>query len=308
MEPAQIHLRSLCRAATTSDSSLAGFTQLGTDSYFQVEDAADDAYDVTLNASGAGMLTFDFTDADDVVTLSSGSSVSGFTQLKVIRGTVDVSEADIGGINYVSVASSVKLTTSQVLELDAIVISAESGNVEVLVQSQAEIDQITDAMTNGSLNLFSPADDLMTLEAAPGASITGADITTAQTTLNSEKREVSEATEAAIITVRYSNGGLISSERISPTEVNVFPDGGGSTVSARVDGVDVGTISSNFFTFDASAMSGGFHTISVTTENTSGVQSVTQENSLLSAHRTPARICLSSGLALLAMLLRSICM
>ena len=32
------------------------------------------------------------------------------------------------------------------------------------MQSQAEIDQITNAMTNGSLNLFSPADDLMTLE------------------------------------------------------------------------------------------------------------------------------------------------
>ena len=34
-------------------------------------------------------------------------------------------------------------------------------------------------------------------------------------------------------------------------------------------------------TFDASAMSGGFHTISVTTENTSGVQSVTQEEFLV---------------------------
>ena len=63
-------------------------------------DAEDDAYDVTLTTV-AWDVTFDFTDADDVVTLSSSSSISGFTQLKVIRGTVDVSDADIGRITYV---------------------------------------------------------------------------------------------------------------------------------------------------------------------------------------------------------------
>ena len=113
------------------DLDAGGFYLLGTDSYYQVADAANDAYTVTLTASGGGMLTFEFADADDVVTLESGSTVSGFSQMRVIRGTVDVSDADIGGVTYVSVASSVKLTAAQVLDLDAIVIDAASGGVEV---------------------------------------------------------------------------------------------------------------------------------------------------------------------------------
>ena len=66
--------------------------------------------------------------------------------MKVIRGTVDVSEADLGSITYVSVASSVKLTAAQVLDLDAIVIDAASGNVDVVVTTKAEIDQISNAL------------------------------------------------------------------------------------------------------------------------------------------------------------------
>jgi len=262
-------------------SSVSGFTLLGTDSHYQVADASNDAYSVKLTASGTGMLTFEFADADDTVTLASGSSISGFTQLKVIRGTVDVSDANIGGVTYVSVASSVKFTTVQVLELDAIVISAASGGVEVLVQSQDEIDQITSAITNGSLNLFSPVDDLMTLEAAPGASVTASDITTAQSTINTEKRAVSEAQVDALITIAGSNGGLIPSERLSGVEVNIFPASGSSAVSARVDGVDVGSIVNNSFTFNASNMTSGFHTLSVTTENSSGAESVTQQEFLV---------------------------
>ena len=69
---------------------------------------------------------------------------------------VDVSEADLGSITYVSVASSVKLTAAQVLDLDAIVIDAASGNVDVVVTTKAEIDR-SNALSNGTLNLFSPA-------------------------------------------------------------------------------------------------------------------------------------------------------
>ena len=158
----------LTRSGTDySTSTMAGFSLLGTDSHYQVADATSNAYSVTLSASGAGMLTFEFVDADDVVTLESGSTVTGFSQMKVIRGTVDVSEADLGSITYVSVASSVKLTAAQVLDLDTIVIDAASGNVEVVVTTKAEIDQISNALSNGTLNLFSPENNLMTLEAAP---------------------------------------------------------------------------------------------------------------------------------------------
>ena len=40
------------------------------------------------------------------------------------------------------------------LDLDAIVIDAASGGVEVIVETQAEIDQISNALSNGTLNLL----------------------------------------------------------------------------------------------------------------------------------------------------------
>ena len=69
----------LTRSGTDySTSTMAGFSLLGTDSHYQVADATSNAYSVTLSASGAGMLTFEFVDADDVVTLESGSTITGF--------------------------------------------------------------------------------------------------------------------------------------------------------------------------------------------------------------------------------------
>ena len=272
----------LTRSGTDySTSTMAGFSLLGTDSHYQVADATSNAYSVTLSASGAGMLTFEFVDADDVVTLESGSTVSGFSQMKVIRGTVDVSEADLGSITYVSVASSVKLTAAQVLDLDTIVIDAASGNVEVVVTTKAEIDQISNALSNGTLNLFSPENNLMTLEAAPGASVTTAEINAGQNSFNSEKRPLSEVDEAVIISIQNSSGGLTTEERSSDVSVTVVPDAGATVVSARVDGVDVGSISNNAFNFAAAGLSSGFHTLSVTTQNSSNVQTVTQQEFLV---------------------------
>lgn len=264
-----------------STSNLSGFTLLGTDSHYQVADAANDSYSITLTASGAGMLTFEFVDAADTVTLEQGSNVTGFSQLKVIRGTVDVSSADMGSVTYVSVASSVKLTAAQVLDLDAIVVNAASGSVEVVVQSQAEIDQITNALSSGNLNLFSPANDLMTLEAAPGASVSDAEIAAGQTSFNSEKRPISEIDEAVIISINGSGGGLTADERASNISVNVFPDAGSNAVSAKVDGIDVGAISNDSFSFSGSGLTSGFHTLSVTTQNSSGIQTVTQQEFLV---------------------------
>ena len=264
-----------------STSTLSGFTLVGTDSHYQVADAWTDNYSVTLTASGSGMLTFEFLDADDTVTLGSGSRVSGFTQLKVVRGTVDVSNADMGAVTYISVASSVKLTAAQVLELDAIVVNAASGNVEVVVQSKSEIDQITSALASGNLKLFSPTNDLMTLEAAAGSSVTAADISTGQTSFNTEKRPVAEVDDAVIISIQGSSGGLTTSERSSDVSVTLVPDAGATAISARVDGIDAGSITNNAFSFAGAGLSSGFHTLSVTTENGSGVQTVTQQEFLV---------------------------
>ena len=66
---------------------------------------------------------------NDVITLVDGSVISGFSQMKVISGTVDATDADLGLIDYISVASSVKLTASQVSEHETIVINSSSGGV-----------------------------------------------------------------------------------------------------------------------------------------------------------------------------------
>lgn len=262
-------------------SSVAGFTLLGGDSHYQVADAADDSYDVKLTASGDGMLTFEFIDADDVITLSGGSSVSGFAQLKVVRGTVDVSDANLNGVTYVSVASSIKLTAAQVLDLNAILINAASGSVQVEVTSEAEIIQISDAMTNGSLSLFSPSDNLFTVTVAPGAVVSEDEIAQGQVTFNTQTKDIADVTDSAVIIIRDGNGGLTYTERAVETLVNVFPEDGATFVSARVDGVDVGSVSTRSFYFDASAIDSGFHTLAVTTESASGVRTVTQQEFLV---------------------------
>ena len=60
--------------------------------------------------------------------------------------------------------------------------------------------------SNGTLNLFSPANNLMTLEAAPGASVTTTEINAGQNSFNSEKRPLSEVDEAVIISIQNSSG------------------------------------------------------------------------------------------------------
>ena len=44
------------------------------------------------------MIEFDFADANDTVTLLTGSKTSGFTTLKVTDGTLDATNADLTGI------------------------------------------------------------------------------------------------------------------------------------------------------------------------------------------------------------------
>lgn len=264
-----------------STSSISGFSLQGTDSHYLVADAADDSYDITLTANGSGMLTFEFSDAADTVTLQSGSTVSGFSQLKVIRGTVDVSNTDLYDITYISVASGIKLSTAQILNLDAIIINSESGSVEVLVQSQDEINQISSALSSGAINLYSPADDLMTLAAAPGSTVSAGQISTGQSNLNAEKQAISAFDEVATIVITGSTNGLSGSELSGNVSVTVFPDAGSTVISGRIDGVDVGNITNNAFTFSGASMTGGFHTVSVITQNASGIQTVTQEEFLV---------------------------
>ena len=188
-------------------TNVAGFTQVNSLAHYAVADAADNEYQVLFSGSGTGMLTFEFDDAADIVSMESGSIISGFTDLKVINGTVDASNTDMGSIVNVSVASSVKLTVAQVLSLDAIVINADSGSVDVLVSTDEEVEQLTAAVSSGNLKLFSPVDDLLKVQAAPGSSVSAEKISESKDTMNATKRPVAEAEELGIAQAPDAPGG-----------------------------------------------------------------------------------------------------
>ncbi|MDA9346627.1 hypothetical protein N9R66_01285, partial [bacterium] len=75
---------------TYSASSVTGFQVNDTSTAkFDVANEPSNAYAIKLNATGTGVLEFDFADAGDTVTLEAGSKTSGFTTLKVTDGTLD---------------------------------------------------------------------------------------------------------------------------------------------------------------------------------------------------------------------------
>ena len=86
-------------ADTYSASSVTGFTVTDSSTAkLDIADSSSNAYEIKLDASGTGVIEFDFADAGDTVTLLSGSKTSGFTTLKVTSGTLDATNADLTGI------------------------------------------------------------------------------------------------------------------------------------------------------------------------------------------------------------------
>ena len=175
---------SLYKAGSSYQStSFNGITLLNGEPHFQLEDASNDLYSVKLSAEGAGLLTFEFADADDVMTLLNGTEISGFSQLKVVNGTIDATDADLGLIDYVTVASSIKLTASQVLDMENLIVASPSGGIDIEISSESELSQIDNAVAAGNLNFFSPG-ELITFSASSGSSVTTSDLSTATDALN----------------------------------------------------------------------------------------------------------------------------
>jgi len=175
-----------------------GFRQVNNNAYYEIADASSNSYDINLSATGSGALTFDFLDQNDVITLASGSVIDGFTDLNVINGTVDASNAEMDSVVNVSVASSIKLTAAQVLSLEAIVINEASGEVDILVSTDAELEQLNSAVAGGSLKVFSPSENLLSVSVAEGASVSQEKLQSSKSTLSEETRPVAEAVELGI--------------------------------------------------------------------------------------------------------------
>lgn len=132
--------------------------------------AAADDFTMTLNASGTGAVTFAFTDEADDVTLLAGSTLSGFTSLTVVNGTVDVTSADLGGITEVTMASGVVMTAAQFLALDSVEGLDGDAQVTIEVATEEEAEAIIAAVATlgGTLEGAN-----VTLVAAPGATFRG---------------------------------------------------------------------------------------------------------------------------------------
>ena len=108
----------------------------------------------------------------------------------MVDGTVDVTNADMGGVTYISVASGIKMTAAQLLSVDDVVITAGSGSVEVEVSTQAVIRSRSSEQWNA--RAFSSG-DLLDLTAATGGPVTAEQITTGTTNVNAQKQATSNA-------------------------------------------------------------------------------------------------------------------
>ena len=153
-------------------STVTGF-QLkdGGSHYLVADDTGDDTYSVKLNAEGAGTLEFEFADADDTVILSEGSSVSGFSQFNVKNGTVDATLADLGGIDTIVVASSIKITYQQVTGLKSLVSNSSTSTFEIEVASEEEAQALQQLLTSDAIEILG-GDGKIDVVTAPAAATT----------------------------------------------------------------------------------------------------------------------------------------
>lgn len=90
-----------------------------------VANASDDVHsNVEVTAAGSGTVTFDFTDASDVVELAGTSSISGFSTIAVSGGTVDFT-AD--GLEFILSEKTLVLGSGAIVSFDQFVSLAAVG-------------------------------------------------------------------------------------------------------------------------------------------------------------------------------------
>lgn len=176
-------------------------------SFVVSDDTVDNRYDITLDATGDGDLEFDFSsgDANDVVALSSSSKVSGFTTLKVVKGTLDVTQlTSLGDITKVEVNSGIKITFAQLKE-SITEIKSTSGDaaVEITVKTAAEATELTTLVSGGTLDLVGVNTSELAVTAASDATET-IDTTTLTSAVDTLKTNVTPATTTTTTTTTVS--------------------------------------------------------------------------------------------------------
>jgi hypothetical protein len=178
---------------TYSASDVAGFSLTDpTRASLAVADAPDDVYTIQLTGRGTGVLEFAFADAQDVVILEAGSTISGFTTLRVIEGTLDATLATISDVVRVEVASGIKLTLAQVREIPVLVSNSETGRIEITVSTVAEAQELTALISAGTVQLFGAADSITVVPVA-GSTVTVEEIAEQIVTVREAVRPAEEA-------------------------------------------------------------------------------------------------------------------
>jgi hypothetical protein len=166
-------------AGTYSEAtSVAGIALKGSASaaFAVSDDTVDNKYDITLDASGAGVLEFDFSngDANDTIALAAESKVTGFTTLKVVKGTLDVTQlTDLGSITKVEVNSGIKLTFNQLKDsIKEIESTVGDAAVTITVATEAEARELSSLVTSGSVSLKGIDTSVLDVIASPTATET----------------------------------------------------------------------------------------------------------------------------------------
>jgi hypothetical protein len=188
------NLLTLTKSADTySASAVTGFAVTDSSTAkFAVADAASNAYEIKLDATGTGVLEFDFADAGDTVTLAAGSKSSGFTTLKVTDGTLDATNADLTGITRVEVASGIKISLAQIKDIPTFVANSATSEITVEVASEAELTELSSLITAGTVKIFADTNPVK-LVAAPTATISTEVLATKQAETTAAIKPTTEA-------------------------------------------------------------------------------------------------------------------
>ncbi|WP_430464782.1 hypothetical protein [Tabrizicola sp.] len=129
-------------AIAQSDSTVEISSALGGAVITVVDDTdgADVFTNVTVDASGSGVLTFDFEHFKDTVVLSAESRLSGFTTIEVKGGTVDFTalpDGALSGVRVIEINSGAILTYAQFEQMNSIT-GGVTSELTVVVDSYAE--------------------------------------------------------------------------------------------------------------------------------------------------------------------------
>lgn len=203
------------------------------------ETPAGDTQTVSIVASGTGTVTFDFADAEDTLILDADSAFTGFDVLNVAAGTVDVTAADLGGIDVVNIASSITMTAAQFLALDnGIVGGSADATVTIIISTAEEAEAVIAAAAdfNGTLDANAVNFDL-----ADGSTLTNGDLTGFEADLDVAIVEatISEALPVALAALDAANDAVTAQEEaIADFLVAAYDNDFVEASTSNTDGVD----------------------------------------------------------------------